>query len=30
MRECLVLARTHPDLAINNADSIAGYIIYEG
>ena len=29
MRKCLVLARTRPDLAIDNADSIAGYVIYE-
>ncbi|MGV2290818.1 M35 family metallo-endopeptidase [Trinickia sp. YCB016] len=29
MRECLTFAKTHPELAIDNADSIAGYIVYE-
>ncbi|MBN3817089.1 hypothetical protein G3N57_10930 [Paraburkholderia sp. Se-20369] len=29
MRECLAFARTHPELAIENADSIAGYVVYD-
>ncbi|PXX32288.1 MULTISPECIES: M35 family metallo-endopeptidase [Burkholderia] len=29
MRECLTFAKTHPELAIDNADSIAGYVVYE-
>ncbi|WP_241021948.1 M35 family metallo-endopeptidase [Burkholderia sp. Ac-20353] len=29
MRACLSFARTHPHLAIENADSLVGYVIYD-